>query len=289
MDEGCPDPETIAAYLDRTLPETERARVTEHLASCETCYFVFSESVQTHVTAALKEETAAPHKAALVFGRWSKRAVWSAAAAAAATAAAVVLVVQQGIFSTGRRSTELEALVAAVGTDRPFEPRLTGGFAYGPVRAPVRGTEMAMLPPDLRIAVAGIEKKAASRATARNLHELGVAYLTTGEIRRAISTLDELSTRTRDAKALNDLAAAYLVRGTRDSEPQDVSRALALANAALATDRLMPEALFNRALALERLSMFGDAREAWRTYLSIDSDSGWGAEARNHLQQLGGA
>ena len=42
----CPDLETIAAYLDGRLTERERARVTAHLADCEDCYALFSESAR---------------------------------------------------------------------------------------------------------------------------------------------------------------------------------------------------------------------------------------------------
>jgi len=42
----CPDLETIGAYLEKRLGRTERAHVTEHLADCERCYFIFSEAAQ---------------------------------------------------------------------------------------------------------------------------------------------------------------------------------------------------------------------------------------------------
>jgi Putative zinc-finger len=43
--EGCPPLEDIAALLDDTLPAEERARVTEHLAGCESCYEIFLGAV----------------------------------------------------------------------------------------------------------------------------------------------------------------------------------------------------------------------------------------------------
>ena len=43
---GCPDLETIAAYLDDRLAARDRGTVTEHLSSCESCYFVFSEAAE---------------------------------------------------------------------------------------------------------------------------------------------------------------------------------------------------------------------------------------------------
>jgi anti-sigma factor RsiW len=34
---GCPEPEVLAAYVDRGLSLSERARVDDHLASCPQC------------------------------------------------------------------------------------------------------------------------------------------------------------------------------------------------------------------------------------------------------------
>ena len=43
---ACPDSETIAALVDGTLRGDARARATEHLAACESCYFVYTEITQ---------------------------------------------------------------------------------------------------------------------------------------------------------------------------------------------------------------------------------------------------
>src|SRR5262245_54865098 len=45
--DDCPDPETIGAFLEGRLSRPERARITEHLSTCEACYFAFSEAAQT--------------------------------------------------------------------------------------------------------------------------------------------------------------------------------------------------------------------------------------------------
>lgn len=43
----CPPPEDLAALVDGTLGAEERARLMEHLAECEICFEVFSETVRT--------------------------------------------------------------------------------------------------------------------------------------------------------------------------------------------------------------------------------------------------
>ncbi len=42
---ACPPLEDIAAFLDDTLSPEERARITEHLAQCESCYEIFSGAI----------------------------------------------------------------------------------------------------------------------------------------------------------------------------------------------------------------------------------------------------
>lgn len=43
---GCPPAETLAAYIDGVLDPVEAERVTAHLADCEDCYAVYSDSVR---------------------------------------------------------------------------------------------------------------------------------------------------------------------------------------------------------------------------------------------------
>ena len=295
MNDGCPDLETIAAYVDRALPEAERARVTEHLASCETCYFVFTESVQTQVTAAVKRETVAPSALTIAgsqqppgFGRWSQWAVWSAVAAVTATAAALLLMVRPQLLEIQRR-LRLQALVTAVGTNRVIEPRLTGGFEYGPMRNPVRadGAATTDLSPDVRIAAANIEKALQMDESAAALRVLGIAHLLSGNSERAVECLERSSAlRPEDAAIQSDLSAAYLTRTPPEVRGENAGRALAAADRAVAVNPRLGEALFNRALAVERLLRVAAARQAWNRYLSVDANSGWADEARLHLRML---
>ena len=276
----CPDLETIAAYLDGRVAQGERGAIADHLAACETCYFVFSEAAQ--IKAATPAPTRVPH--------WwqNPRVVWPAAAAGLAAAATLALAVT-GVFS-GRNSDgpELQALVAAVGTERTIAPRLSGGVAHGPLRGTVRSGESAplMLSPDVRIAAAQIEKAATSQS-ATDLRLRGIVALVTGDADRAITALENAAAaRPDDAQILSDLAAAYLVRADKNNQPEDLSKALVAANRALNADRTLPEALFNRASALERLSLTQEARDAWQAYLTIDDRSGWADETRSRLRNL---
>jgi CHAT domain-containing protein len=301
----CPDFETVAAYLDGRLDEAKRTRVTAHLASCEECYFVFSEAAQTHLTRKAVERRR--------LRRWWPAALtrpmveWPLAGAyarvemplsmwlvALAFAVAILLVVGTGELAWRWRSgepPELRALVAAVGTDRTIEPRLTGGFAYGPLRGAMRTGEPSAtsLPVDVRIAAVRIEKEATEHRTPQTLKALGIAYLVTGDASHAVLVLEEAADQTKDnAQILCDLSAAYLMRATRNNEPQDFGKALTMADRAVKVDPRLAEGWFNRASVLEHLSLWDEARQAWQDYLKVDSKSGWAEEARNRLKTIPG-
>lgn len=269
----CPSLETIGAFVDGRFKDREREVIADHLASCETCYFVFSEAARTRVTA---------QPGAEVVQFTTRRITWQIASGLAAAAMLVFAVNLWGPFGANGDERALTQLVAAVGTDRTYEPRLTGGFAYAPVRGPVRGSnDTANLSPDERIAIAEIEKQYAAKPVA------AAAALVGGDANRAILILEAQSQlRPNDPKILSDLSAAYLARAERSDLKEDASRGLALANRALEIDRLMPEALFNRALSLQMLGMADDARTAWQSYLTIDDRSGWADEARARLREL---
>jgi tetratricopeptide (TPR) repeat protein len=278
--DACPDLETLAAYLEGRLTEQQRLHIAEHLASCETCYFVFTEAAQTRIASMPQPEPV------LAPVRWSR--ILPASAAGLAVAAALILAVRLGIFpSQSTDSTEMRALVRAVGTDRAIAGRMTGGFQYGPLRSATRGETISAASPDVRIAAAEVEKATANASTPEALRERGVAELVVGDLDRSIAALEQAADRRpSDPRIQSDLAAAYLQRASRTSNADDASRALAAANRAITTNRTHLEALFNRAVALDRLGMIADARSAWQAYLTIDDRSGWADEARVHLRDL---
>ncbi|HEX6164503.1 MAG TPA: hypothetical protein VFZ31_14130 [Vicinamibacterales bacterium] len=270
----CPSLETIGAFVEDRLKERERDVIAEHVATCETCYFVFTEAARARATATPQGE---------VVAFTPRRVPWKMVMSGLAAAAMIVLAVNVwGPFGAGNDERALTELVAAVGTTRTFEPRLTGGFAYAPVRGPVRGPNDAVsLSPDVRIKIAEIEKTHPTAPVA------ATAALIAGDHDRAISLLDAAArSNPNDAKLLSDLAAAYLVKAERSNSAADASNALAAANRALEIERLMPEAMFNRALALQLSGLNEDARNAWEAFLTIDDRSGWADDARARLRIL---
>ena len=112
----CPDPETLAAFLDNRLSERDREVVAAHLTSCETCYAVFLESLKTKPAA-----TVLPHTSQRIATRKVIVAMTAGLAAAAALVLAVVVPWRQ---QPGVEESSMQALVVAMGSERTIEPRL---------------------------------------------------------------------------------------------------------------------------------------------------------------------
>ena len=273
----CPDAESLAAYADGNLRGAQRQAVERHLAECDNCFETLSGAIGLE-RARLRRRTL---RRRLLVGAGSTAGV------AAAVWLAIVLPGRLTSSPTGR--PELAALVAAVGTTRVIEPRITGGFAHGLVTAPIRSGESVLdaSSPEIRIAVARIEQKAQESRRPEAIAALGVAYLAVANADKAVSALEESTdSPAPDPSGLSDLAAAYLVRGAEYKQFEDVAKALSAAERAVRGNPALAEASFNRALALERLFLTSQAREAWEDYLKVDAGSGWAEEARRHLESL---
>jgi tetratricopeptide (TPR) repeat protein len=271
-DATCPGAEELAVYVEGRATATERLAIQRHLANCENCREVVS-GVARDVPAA-----------ALPF--WKRRDVHIIGSSVLAVAASLLVVVQlRPDLNPFGGPTPYEELVAAVGTDRTVEGRLTGGFEFGPLRSPVRsGAAQASERFDVLAAAARIRDRASADENAENLRAMGVAQLLLGQLDDAIASLQK-SVDARDTpRANSDLAAAYLERGRRMANPEDYEKALASAERAIKEDPSLPEPYFNRALALEYLHQSDAARKAWEAASQHESNSRWAEEARKRSQ-----
>jgi tetratricopeptide (TPR) repeat protein len=276
----CLDDETIAAFIDGRLDAPARARVVEHLADCADCYFIFSESARASAASGME---ARPHGFRAATAWLARpRVMWPGVGALAAAAVLVLAVMP---LWRSASPPGLRALVAAVGAERTVEARMTGGFAYGPLKV-TRGAA-SETSSAVRLQAATIEKAADERRTPPYLDALGVAHLVTGRPADAVTALESAThDAPNDARYWSDLSAAYLARGRTARAPGDFASALDAAVRATALAPTMPEAWFNRALAIEQIpSMHPQVKAAWDDYLKIDGQSGWAAEARQHIDQ----
>ena len=282
-DGGCLDAELLASYVDgRTTPE-ERVKVEAHIAHCEDCYFLFSETVQEQQAGSANELTADE----VPRNRWRRWMPRVAAGLAAAAALVIAAQVSQPLWRERPKDSLVAALSeldAAAGPYRRVEPRLTAMRTYRALEPALRsGVPSGEAPLALREAALKVEVAAMSGATDPEAQQaLAAMYLTLGRPQRAAEVLAPLAS-TGDAGQLNDLAAAYLARHADD----DVKRALDLLEHAVKLDPGRAEAWFNLGLAAEDAGQRERAIAAWARALELDPTSGWAAEARGHLQRLG--
>ena len=81
------------------------------------------------------------------------------------------------------------------------------------------------------------------------------------------------------ADVYNDTGVAQLQLGQYEAAVKSFTDALEYSSD-------MPQALFNRALALEGGRRYDEAREAWKRFISSNSSEEWKAEARSRLELL---
>lgn len=284
--EGCPDLETIAAYVDGRLESPPREAVAAHLSACEDCYEMFAETARFQ-----KEDGAAMDEPVASVARpWFRRPAALAGIAASLLAAGLVGVafLKGGLGAGGGRSPAFRELVKAVGTTRPIEPRLTGGFAWGPVPSPKRGaTPQRDADAYLVQGAAGrVMKEMEGRESADAFGALGTAQLVVGKTDEAVTAFEEaVRLSPRDPRLLSDLSAAYLERARTFGRAEDLPKALEAASKAVELEPELLEAQFNRALALDALHLGAEARKAWEGYLKVDERSDWSREARRRLAE----
>jgi CHAT domain-containing protein len=279
----CPDLESIAAYVDGRLSGRARAHMMQHLASCEHCYFVFSEAAQTRPHGGTGAAVSLPWRAWFEY----PRAIWSGAAVLATVTAVVIAAQMIPSFRSGREDPIRVALLAfddALGQTRPIEPRLAGAFIYKPP-TPVRRSRTTNPESTLAVREAAIAVERAATAagpTTEGQRALATLHLYLGRPGRAIEILTPLAEMSTDAALLTDLVAAYLTR----RESGDVAHALNLAERAVQVSPDRAEAWFNLGLTAEAVGLGTRAQQAWSRYLQLDPASGWSREATQHLQEL---
>jgi CHAT domain-containing protein len=200
----------------------------------------------------------------------------------------LLAVVAAVVLHLGRRSSShasLASLVSASSLEaRLIEPRLSGGFSWAPF--PSGKSKQSERNLDLAAAIGRTLENVRGESSAVGRHAAGVAELLAGRPSDAVSNLTAAAEASGAASAWSDLAAAYHESARRYDAPELFADALAATDRALARDSRFSEALFNRALLIERLGLKDDAREAWTRYLDNDSTGRWADEARFHLSNL---
>jgi len=166
---------------------------------------------------------------------------------------------------------------------QPEEGRLVG-VEWADVSSPADRAQRA--PAVRRGALEAIDNPE-ERRTIGQLRADAVVALMDGNPDGAIARLSRAAEMAPDnAVVLSDLAAARLQRGKAFSDPYDFVLALSAAHRAVQRDPDLLAAVYNRALALQRLSLDLRARDEWQRYQSRETDRSWWNAAQEHATAL---
>jgi hypothetical protein len=267
-----PSEETLAMFVDDRLDSASHDDVLAHIASCGECRELVLMTSDLRA-----EENVVPGPFV-----WHK---WMAAVAGVAAAAVIGFVALQPVLV----GPSVDKVVAAVGTleKRPSAGRLAG-LSYKVANEPKRGPEDEKH--DRTVAfyqvAADLEEAKFPNAHAVGLVTLGLAE-NGADVKKAVDLLSSAYEKAegdeRDAIAI-DLAAARLARLYWVDSKEDAQSALDLSEEVLKRKQ-SPEALWNRAVALESLDEKA-AIGAWDDYLKLDPNSEWSVEAQHRRNNL---
>lgn len=167
----------------------------------------------------------------------------------------------------------------------PFEARFRALPASTGLRA-------APLPAGASREIRRLELEVARSHSPEALSDLALVQLARGQDEWASRLLAEaVAIAPRDAPLQAELGANFLERALRTDPPSGLALAQALETTerALAKKPYLLEALYNRALALQKLFFTHQARDAWDEYLKLDTSSAWSERARDHRSRLDGS
>jgi CHAT domain-containing protein/Tfp pilus assembly protein PilF len=235
---------------------------------------------------------------------WSLLNLVSGSPLQAVALAALMLVAVVGAWRIFFYQSDVErsliALNSAYHERRPLEARITQ-LSYAPFVTTRGGATDDVNESELRLAELTLLDVLEKKPTPSAHHALGKVYLAKKDFDRAIGQFEEaLSGDQNNARLYADLGAAWLEKGKdsldkgranpRSAESgkgmEELGRSLENVHKAIELDSTLLEALFNRALAEQYLTLYQQAENDWREYLKRDGSSPWAAEARQYLKLL---
>jgi CHAT domain-containing protein/tetratricopeptide (TPR) repeat protein len=321
---SCPSEDEWWRVAASLLPESRTAELLEHSIQCDACGLLLRQAVQDFAEEATEEDTTELGALPSVqkerqrsfaqrlsaaqserersaddgthLGGWfrglAERFAWQPRGRLgyiwAYASAAVVLVVGVWIIQKPREPSIDQLIASAYAQQRPFELRVSDA-AYGPLRQERAGERSSFSQPtDLLQAKYLIKEKLTSRPDDETLLAArGRIELFEGHYEEAIRTLGRLLDAKPDSPALLiDLATAHFQRAEAGNRAIDYGQAVELLSRALAKKPDDRVALFNRAIALEKMYVYNEAIRDWEQYLRVDPDSEWAGEARWRLNKL---
>jgi CHAT domain-containing protein/tetratricopeptide (TPR) repeat protein len=184
---------------------------------------------------------------------------------------------------------EVEGMLAqAYAQNRTLELRIPGA-SYAQLKVSRGGEKSHLgLSPDLLEAEAIIARNLVkSPSDPKWLAARGRAELLEGNFDAAINSLQRArESQPESAPLLTDLASAYLQRADATQHSLDYSTSIQLLSQALSLEPDAAIPLFNRAIALERMTDYASASRDWEHFLRVNRDTGWEGEAERHLSDV---
>jgi CHAT domain-containing protein/tetratricopeptide (TPR) repeat protein len=181
-----------------------------------------------------------------------------------------------------------QLLAQAYTEHRTLEVRIPGA-KYAPLRVE-RGSGSSNLdkPPALLQAEVLIGEKLRTHPNDPTwLEAKARADLLDGNYESAIKSAQRaLETKPDSPSLLTDLGSAYFLRAEAADRAIDYGNAIESLGKALAKSPDDPVALFNRALACERMFLYTQAVDDWAHYLRVDPSGEWASDARVHLERV---
>jgi tetratricopeptide (TPR) repeat protein len=214
-----------------------------------------------------------------------------------AAASIITVLFASGLFVylvSFRQSSE-ERMLARIrqvyGNTRLIQARVTGGFPYKQYVETRNPSDPTGVDERLRAALLSeLDQEAFTHQRAATLHNLGRLFMLQGDLNPAEQQfLLALKERPRDARLLVDLGALYYERSRKEVKEEGyelLNKAAEHFSIAVEIDTRLAEAWFNRALCYERMNLSLQAESDWKQYLTLDNDSAWAEEAREHLNEL---
>ncbi|MGI9054207.1 MAG: CHAT domain-containing protein [Pyrinomonadaceae bacterium] len=195
------------------------------------------------------------------------------------------------IWKSFSGSTDSEILIAlnkAYRAERPVESRITD-LEYAPLKNTRSANDADKTDNIERDLAKSLALKAVSEnPSAENFHNLGRIYLTEKNFDEAVGQFEKaVKLAPNNAKLHNDFGAALIEKArTQEEKFENLDKALKEFQKSIELDNSLIEAYFNKAFCLQLIPSPESAKQAWREYLKLDSNSPWAEEARKNLQLL---
>lgn len=283
--------EDLETYVDSELAEPELLRVEDHIRRCKQC------SISVRQTKALQQELQA--RATEVStpknrDRWQPRVVvdWlrhvsARAWVSAVTACAVIAMV---VSVSLRNSPEgVEKLLAQAYTEnRNLEMRIPYA-AHAGFHQLKSGDGESLLNAPESLGKAASEIRSQLKKNPDDPHWLILSArldLLDWRYKSAFATLDKIKANVDTPELLLTRALAEFEKAEMEHDQQGYAEAVDLMGKTLQSSPDNSVALFNQAVACEKLHMYECATHDYERVLKVEKDSGWAAEARERLNRI---